>query len=911
MLLRKVHLKNFISHKESLLNFDYGINIITGPNGAGKTSILDAISFALFNMHSRGTKDKLVNSTAKKAEVAIEFVEAGNDYTVKWTIEKGKAAYGVLYAIRDGVKTAIGRGGAKTLIPEIEKILGIDKNLFVQSVYVRQGEIENLVTATPAKRKEIISKLLGVDHLEKAWANMREIIRDYEQRTHKLSGMLERIPNLQEQNEQLNRQIKEHKDNLKKERQKLSEIERYMQTLKTEIERLDEAEKKFKEISHQKELLQNNLNHLKSRLAEKQQELEKAAEAERIIKELEDEVEKLPIYQDYIECLRKKEKREGEIEKLQKDLDRVEHLTSKLSALKNRHEEYKNKKRLLENLREKRKNFEGAKQSLEKTRDQLKEYEKEELKRNTELNKEIEKCSEILGQDIAIEKTSELDTIILNTKSELETLRGQLENEIQECDRSMGELQQKLNDLKDKISKISEADVCPLCGRELTPEHVEKLQAEFKEETKRTQIQIQELEEKRKKASRKKKEIDKTLKKVAAINPARIRELIAELNEIKQKIEKLKTDVRELQEKANRLKHIDAQIEKIERSIKEMEKDYMAFEAAKQELSQYDSKEKIEEKLQPLKNQLREILKKMEELQNRLGYILENPEEELKSLIKKKQTYDRNLPIACRKQQLEQEISQIEIKISKLRIKIEQFQKEIEMLAYDENKHRQKKKELENMQQQKQELQKNIKELETRIEENNKQILQIKQELTELHKKKKEKKKIDSFIRILEIIRQAFSKDGIQKVIRARAKPLLERFAKESFEKFNLEYSDVKIDDDYNISVAGPQGIRTIDQISGGERVALAIALRLAIARVLGGKIETLILDEPTTHLDEERRKELVNILNSFFREGGRIIPQMIVITHHEELEEVADIVYNVRKIEGYSTVKMSGVNRF
>jgi exonuclease SbcC len=63
-------------------------------------------------------------------------------------------------------------------------------------------------------------------------------------------------------------------------------------------------------------------------------------------------------------------------------------------------------------------------------------------------------------------------------------------------------------------------------------------------------------------------------------------------------------------------------------------------------------------------------------------------------------------------------------------------------------------------------------------------------------------------------------------------------------------------------------------------------------------------MDEPTTHLDEERRKELVNILNSFFREGGRIIPQMLIITHHREIEEVADVVYSVSKKEGYSTAE-------
>jgi exonuclease SbcC len=154
---------------------------------------------------------------------------------------------------------------------------------------------------------------------------------------------------------------------------------------------------------------------------------------------------------------------------------------------------------------------------------------------------------------------------------------------------------------------------------------------------------------------------------------------------------------------------------------------------------------------------------------------------------------------------------------------------------------------------------------------------------------------------ILGQIREAYGKDGIQRMIRARVRPILEKTTRDLFERFNLAYSDIKIDDDYNISVLGPAGEQDIDQISGGERVALAIALRLAIAQVLSGKIETIIMDEPTTHLDEQRRKELVNILSSFFKEGGRIIPQMLIITHHPEIEDVADTIYTIRKEESYS----------
>jgi exonuclease SbcC len=125
---------------------------------------------------------------------------------------------------------------------------------------------------------------------------------------------------------------------------------------------------------------------------------------------------------------------------------------------------------------------------------------------------------------------------------------------------------------------------------------------------------------------------------------------------------------------------------------------------------------------------------------------------------------------------------------------------------------------------------------------------------------------------------------------------LLETSARDFSERFNLAYSDIRIDNDYNLSVLGVGGEKDIDQISGGERVALAIAIRLAIAHVLSGKIETIIMDEPTTNLDDERRRELVNILSSFFREGGRIIPQMLIITHHPEIEDVADTVYTVER---------------
>jgi DNA repair protein SbcC/Rad50 len=98
MILNKIRLENFISHKKTELELGYGINVVVGPNGAGKTSILDGISFALFSdSSSRGKKENLINSRAKRCKVGLEFTEGGIGYAVEWSMERTGSAQGSLF----------------------------------------------------------------------------------------------------------------------------------------------------------------------------------------------------------------------------------------------------------------------------------------------------------------------------------------------------------------------------------------------------------------------------------------------------------------------------------------------------------------------------------------------------------------------------------------------------------------------------------------------------------------------------------------------------------------------------------------------------------------------------------------------------------------------------------------------
>ena len=121
------------------------------------------------------------------------------------------------------------------------------------------------------------------------------------------------------------------------------------------------------------------------------------------------------------------------------------------------------------------------------------------------------------------------------------------------------------------------------------------------------------------------------------------------------------------------------------------------------------------------------------------------------------------------------------------------------------------------------------------------------------------------------------------------------------FEKFNFDYSNLVINDDFEVSLFRNDEEVSMDMTSGGEKISIAIALRLGITQTIAqGNIDCMFLDEPTIHLDDVRVEELNNLLNNM-----DIIPQMIIVTHNQKLESLADVLMKVEKNNGISKVIM------
>ena len=91
---------------------------------------------------------------------------------------------------------------------------------------------------------------------------------------------------------------------------------------------------------------------------------------------------------------------------------------------------------------------------------------------------------------------------------------------------------------------------------------------------------------------------------------------------------------------------------------------------------------------------------------------------------------------------------------------------------------------------------------------------------------------------------------------------------------------------------------------SGGERSIAALTLRIAFSLVLAPQLRVLVLDEPTTNLDEAGVSKLAETLRE---RTGEFLDQIFLVTHEPRLEEaISGVGYRLERdkaSDGYTQV--------
>ena len=144
-------------------------------NGAGKTTLFDAISWCLYGQTvAEGKVTDPIRVGASKCSVSVEFDDGDHTYTV----ERSRTGAGTNLKLKtDGVSTT--SRGAKDTQAIIEDLLGLDWHAFSNTVLYGQGDVRRFAdpTATDTERKAILKRILRLDVLDKALAEVREQAR--------------------------------------------------------------------------------------------------------------------------------------------------------------------------------------------------------------------------------------------------------------------------------------------------------------------------------------------------------------------------------------------------------------------------------------------------------------------------------------------------------------------------------------------------------------------------------------------------------------------------------------------------------------------------------------------------------------------------------------------------------------
>ncbi|MBU3967171.1 MAG: DNA repair protein, partial [Euryarchaeota archaeon] len=108
---------------------------------------------------------------------------------------------------------------------------------------------------------------------------------------------------------------------------------------------------------------------------------------------------------------------------------------------------------------------------------------------------------------------------------------------------------------------------------------------------------------------------------------------------------------------------------------------------------------------------------------------------------------------------------------------------------------------------------------------------------------------------------------------------------------------ELRWSEDYMIRIIESGEEKIFQQLSGGEKMGAALAVRLALLKILSSS-DFVFLDEPTQNMDEIRREKLSEQIMNI-----RGFKQVFVISHDDTFNEKYANVIKLHKIDGESRV--------
>ncbi len=901
MLITRIELQNTKSYCDVVVTFTEGTNAICGENGAGKSTLLEAIGFTLFDYLPYAQAD-FVREGEKTATIAISFIsnQDGREYQIV-----RRCGGSSDYYVYDPELDAQVASRKVDVLDWLKEHLGVEPStdltaLFRDAVGVPQGLLTVPFLQTPSQRKPLFDRLLRVDEYEQAWKALRETLRhleekiaEHKERIARLESQVQRLPGMRQRAEMLHADMTRIETRLIDLRAELAEATALRESLEATKNELDRLLQKA-------EMLATRLEGIGQQLAAAEKAAAEAEAAHATVEACR------PAYAAY-------EAAQAALSELEAERKQRDQLLSDQAA----------QEKSLALAQERVKGLEANQLEIEEAEAQM-----ETLQPQLERQKEFEAAmkaaqEEVRALEMAQAQVAERQERLDDLQARLEAVEaglitaGHLEAELRQMRAELEEVRQSLTGLKSEQTVLgaevarlaeqtqtletTEAANCPVCEQPLTPEHRADLLARNRGRLDELRAQDQMLAER----------IAATTETSSALE-RQIQELAPQLRDLPRPVDKedldaqitnLERELSTVQARVEQLAGSREEATRLERELAELGDPRRRYERLAEKVSQ---RADLEERLDAERHAVNALEASLVEIERALTPFAEldrHLAEQRGTLSQHEEDHRRYLENAkiaaalpARREQAESlRTQQIELTAERdeTRTQAEEvaIQFDPEALATARQREAGLKAEQAGLEGQLGRLRQEVEETEREIEELEaaERALIAEQATLAEHQE---------LLALLEFIRQVIRQAGPHVTRR-----LLQQVSLEAAHLFADIMADssarLRWEKNYEIVLEKSGRDRSFQQLSGGEQMAAALAVRLALLRELSA-IDVAFFDEPTSNLDDTRRDSLAEQILAV-----KGFSQLFVISHDDTFERVTNNVVRVRKEDGVSKVEV------
>jgi len=512
--------------------------------------------------------------------------------------------------------------------------------------------------------------------------------------------------------------------------------------------------------------------------------------------------------------------------------------------------------------------------------------------------------------DVAVESMKE---VLKEFRKDIQTKHGFDDTQIELLENRMNEFQNEITNSKPMMKKLEEE-------KQVRETKIIQIEQEVEKDSVK-EIQLRELEDQKEELVSYAKETIKKIQRDVMEEERKVNEckgcfsIVSKRGEIESRLfkleEELQTISKELVESekkkirfeeqgefANRLELKDGKCPVCDSKVDHLnplfQKEHLEEEIKTLDRKISQTKEKqveLEDSIEKINDELREAENADIKLKTH-NISTETELEQIAATIKEKVKKIKDIPITINSGQL-LEASSIDAHAKMKYEKILQIEKTTS--GFNQEEFLLKKKDLIQNRDRLRQIDQEFGAISNRIENAEQQLEKNRIILDELHNVRK------YVIELENIQKNVYSIDGpVAKSLRSWALDIISEKASEYLEKLNTKIQRISLSQktrDVNITCYARSTMLELESLSGGEQVSIALSLRLGMAHLLGASnLNFMILDEPTTHLDSERRKALVGVLSQLASiRGEEASMQFIIISHDAEIFEDSSVenIYN------------------